>query len=239
MDGQCIYYGPQTEAVNYFREMGFEPQDRQTSADFLVAITDAKGRFPREGFEDRVPRTAQDFVAHWKKSDLCKRNVEEVEERLREYGQEKKSDHVNQFRESAAAEHPKRQSPKSPYLISYMCVRLLPPPFDSDSPANLLRYAHRTMTKLAIARRYRMQMNDLPTLAIVSVAALFQSLIIGSVYYQMTKTTAGFFSRGGVIFLYALRSFPSHLSTTLTRRIFWDSSARFWCASSSLFVGGR
>lgn len=57
------------------------------------------------------------------------------------------------------------------------------------------------MVRLAMKRRYRMQMNDLPTLAIVSIAALFQALIIGSVYYQMPKDTSGFFSRGGVIFL--------------------------------------
>lgn len=46
------------------------------------------------------------------------------------------------------------------------------------------------MVRLAMKRRYRMQMNDLPTLAIVSIAALFQALIIGSVYYQMPKVRA-------------------------------------------------
>lgn len=121
MDGKCIYYGPQTEAVKYFRDMGYEPQDRQTSADFLVAVTDPKGRFPREGYEDRVPKTADDFVAYWKKSELCKANEREVDERLREHG-EGGDGRVKTFQESAAAEHVKRQSNKSPYLISYPYV---------------------------------------------------------------------------------------------------------------------
>lgn len=45
-----------------------------------------------------------------------------------------------------------------------------------------------------------MQMGELPTLAITTIAAIFQALIIGSVYFQMPKDTSGFFSRGGVIF---------------------------------------
>lgn len=45
-----------------------------------------------------------------------------------------------------------------------------------------------------------MQMGDISTLAIVTIAAIFQALIIGSVYYPLPDTTAGFFSRGGVMF---------------------------------------
>jgi hypothetical protein len=78
------------------------------------------------------------------------------------------------------------------------------------------------MVRLAMTRRYQMQMNDLPTLWITTVcvsfpsfffsplpfadfsslssAAMFQAVIIGSVYFQMPKDTSGFFSRGGVIF---------------------------------------
>ena len=41
-----------------------------------------------------------------------------------------------------------------------------------------------------------MQMGELPTLAIITIAAIFQALIIGSVYFQMAKDTSGFFSRG-------------------------------------------
>lgn len=51
-----------------------------------------------------------------------------------------------------------------------------------------------------MTRRFQMQMGEIATLAVTTVAAIFQSLIIGSVYYQMPKNTSGFFSRGGVIF---------------------------------------
>lgn len=31
------YFGPAKEARQYFIDMGYEPQDRQTTADFLVS----------------------------------------------------------------------------------------------------------------------------------------------------------------------------------------------------------
>lgn len=53
--------------------------------------------------------------------------------------------------------------------------------------------------KLAMRRRLDMQLADLKTLAIITIAAIFQSLIIGSVYLAMSQSTGGFFLRGGVI----------------------------------------
>ncbi|GAA6000108.1 hypothetical protein JCM10207_006055 [Rhodosporidiobolus poonsookiae] len=176
-DGKLVYFGPMGEAVQYFKDMGYEPQPRQTSADFLVACTDPKGRFLREGFEGHVPKTADEFVAHWQKSELGKRAMQEAEEQLRLTDSDKTAGRVEAYRESAQAERVKRQSKASPYLISYY-----------------------QMVRLAMVRRYQMQMNDLPTLAITTIAAIFQSIIIGSVYFLMPKDTSGFFSRGGVIF---------------------------------------
>lgn len=156
--------------------MGYEPQPRQTSADFLVAVTDPKGRFVREGFEDRVPKSADDFVRHWRQSGHYKRLVDEVDRRLQEHDSEQGQQRIEHFRESARADIVKRQSDKSSFLISYPM-----------------------MVRLAMRRRFQMQMGDIATLAIVSIAALFQALIIGSVYFQMPKDTSGFFSRGGVM----------------------------------------
>ncbi|TNY24740.1 putative SNQ2-ABC transporter [Rhodotorula diobovata] len=175
--GQQVFFGPMGEAVDYFKEMGYEPQPRQTSADFLVAVTDPKGRFVREGFEDRVPKSADDFVRHWRQSGHYKRLVDEVDRRLQEHDSEQGQQRIEHFRESARADIVKRQSDKSSFLISYPM-----------------------MVRLAMRRRFQMQMGDIATLAIVSIAALFQALIIGSVYFQMPKDTSGFFSRGGVIF---------------------------------------
>ncbi|GAA6001439.1 uncharacterized protein JCM10292_006254 [Rhodotorula paludigena] len=177
MDGRLIYFGPMGEAVEYFKEMGYEPQPRQTSADFLVAVTDPKGRFPREGCEDKVPKTADEFVRYWKDNQLYKDMAKTVDEQLQSQESQDGQGRIQAFRDSARKDRVKRQSEKSPYLISYPM-----------------------MVRLAMTRRFQMQMGDMATLAIVSIAALFQAIIIGSVYFQMPKDTSGFFSRGGVIF---------------------------------------
>ncbi|GAA6016702.1 hypothetical protein JCM11491_000212 [Sporobolomyces phaffii] len=176
-DGRMVYFGPMGQAVEYFKEMGFEPQPRQTSADFLVACTDPKGRFQRKDARGKVPQTAEEFAAYWAKSELGKRNIEATEEQLRLMAPGESTDQVEAYRTSAHAEHVKRASHKSPYLISYWM-----------------------MARLAMIRRYQMQMGDIGTLAIVTIAAVFQALIIGSVYYPLPDSTAGFFSRGGVMF---------------------------------------
>ncbi|KAF8749247.1 ABC transporter [Rhizoctonia solani] len=53
-EGKQIYFGPADSARQYFMDMGWEPANRQTTADFLVAVTDPLARTPRSGWKDRV-----------------------------------------------------------------------------------------------------------------------------------------------------------------------------------------
>ncbi|KAG6840031.1 hypothetical protein H0H93_004828, partial [Arthromyces matolae] len=43
-EGKMAYFGPAAQARQYFIDMGYEPANRQTTADFLVAVTDPNGR---------------------------------------------------------------------------------------------------------------------------------------------------------------------------------------------------
>lgn len=61
-EDRMAYFGPASSARQYFIDMGFEPAHRQTTADFLVAVTDQNGRIIRSGFESRTPRTASEFA---------------------------------------------------------------------------------------------------------------------------------------------------------------------------------
>lgn len=38
-EGKQVYFGPANQAKQYFIDMGYEPANRQTTADFLVAGT--------------------------------------------------------------------------------------------------------------------------------------------------------------------------------------------------------
>ena len=67
-EGRQIYYGPTQEAKKFFMDMGFGSRERQTTADFLTALTNPEERIVRKGYERSVPRTPDDFVSAWKAS---------------------------------------------------------------------------------------------------------------------------------------------------------------------------
>jgi len=79
-EGHQIYFGPTSQAVNYFLELGFRKPARATTADFLTSITNPAERLVIEGFEDRVPRSAEEFGAAWKRSAHARTLVQDIAE---------------------------------------------------------------------------------------------------------------------------------------------------------------
>jgi len=78
-EGRCAYFGSADDAVAYFKGLGFEQPPRWTSADFLTSVTDTHERHIKEGWEDRIPRCADDFGDMFLKSEQHQRNLEEIE----------------------------------------------------------------------------------------------------------------------------------------------------------------
>jgi ATP-binding cassette, subfamily G (WHITE), member 2, PDR len=58
--------------------MGFACAPRQTTADFLTSLTSPSERLIKPGFENRTPRTAEEFVAIWKRSTEYARLLEDI-----------------------------------------------------------------------------------------------------------------------------------------------------------------
>ncbi len=56
----CGFYWPVEEA-KLLREYGLELPPRQSTAEFLTAITDPIGRYAKSGMENKLPRTAEEF----------------------------------------------------------------------------------------------------------------------------------------------------------------------------------
>ncbi|KAK4580023.1 ATP-binding cassette transporter snq2 [Recurvomyces mirabilis] len=78
--GRCAYFGHTEDAARYFKDLGFKRPDRWTTADFLTSVTDKHERRIRDGWEDRVPRTADEFGDLFIKSEQHQRNLKEIEE---------------------------------------------------------------------------------------------------------------------------------------------------------------
>lgn len=116
-EGRQIFFGRTTEARAYFENMGFQCPDRQTTADFLTSMTSPQERVVKIGYENRVPRTPDDFAAAWKSSLERKQLMKDIEVYEQKYPFE--GEHYDKFVESRKAQQAKHQRLKSPYTLSY------------------------------------------------------------------------------------------------------------------------
>jgi len=78
--GRCAYFGHADDAAKYFSDLGFHRPSRWTTADFLTSVTDKHERHIKEGWEDRIPRNADELGDIFLKSEQYRRNLAEIEE---------------------------------------------------------------------------------------------------------------------------------------------------------------
>lgn len=177
--GRQIYYGPASKAKQYFEDQGWHCPQRQTTGDFLTSITNPSERKAREGMEDQVPRTPEDFENYWRKSDLYHSLQKEIEDHETEFPMGGETlDKMQQQKRNAQASHTR---PTSPYMISV--------------PMQI---------KLCTKRAYQRIWNDLASTLTMFISQIIMALIFGSVFYGTPNATAGFFSKGAVLFFAVL-----------------------------------
>ena len=126
-EGRMIYFGPADQARQYFIDMGYEPANRQTTADFLVAVTDPLGRKPRENYDSSssrpLPQTAAEFETYYRNSELRRLNREDLDAYKRDFMQ---GDRTLAFRESATAEHARHTRKGVSRLVAHIIERSHP-----------------------------------------------------------------------------------------------------------------
>ncbi|KAK9373652.1 ABC-2 type transporter-domain-containing protein [Lipomyces chichibuensis] len=203
--GRQVYFGPATMAKAYFERMGYVCPSRQSTAEFLTAVTDPAGRFARSGYENRVPTTADEFVAYWKSSPEYKEMVAEIEEYERAINPPDTLKHLN---ESANQERPKLARRKnSPYTLSFWA-----------------------QLRVLVRRGFQRQKGDKAYLITSVFASVVQSLIIGSLFYNVPGDFQGSFSRGGVLFfslLFFTLNAVAEMSMLYPQRKVVDKQKRF------------
>ncbi|KAI2771809.1 ABC-2 type transporter-domain-containing protein [Daldinia loculata] len=170
-NGQCLYYGPSDSAKQYFLDLGFDCPDRWTTADFLTSVTDPHERSVRSGWEDRIPRSAQEFADIFRKSEAYQRNLDDIQDY---------EAHLEE-QQLARAENTSEKNKKKNYTISF--------------PQQVI-----ALTK----RQALIMLGDKASLIGKWGGIIFQSLIVGSLFYQLPPTAAGAFTRGGVLFFVLL-----------------------------------
>lgn len=178
-EGRQIYFGPADTARAYFETMGWHCPARQTTGDFLTSVTNPQERVAREGYENKVPRTPDEFEKYWLQSEefkACQRDIARAEEENPIGGGA-----LEAFRESHHQAQAKHVRPESPYTISI--------------PMQI---------RLCTVRAYQRLWNDKASTISVVVGQIVQSLIIGSIFYGTPNTTGSFFAKGSVLFFAVL-----------------------------------
>ncbi|KAI0649902.1 pleiotropic drug resistance ABC transporter [Trametes meyenii] len=186
-EGKQVYFGPADRARQYFIDMGYEPANRQTTADFLVAVTDPNGRIVRKGFEQRVPRTATEFAEYFRRSEFAALNREDMESYRNDFVG--KPERVTAYRQSAKAEYAKHAHKRGPFVASIpMQARAL------------------------MRRRVQILRGGIAAQVIQLSSFVLQGIIVGTVFLRLKNETSTFFSRGGVLFFSLLFSALSTMS---------------------------
>lgn len=177
-EGRQIYYGPAGKAKRYFEDQGWYCPPRQTTGDFLTSITNPGERKAREGWENKVPRTPEDFEKAWTQSNDYKTLVAELDANDAEYSGTNQETSIAQFRQSKNAKQAKHVRPKSSYRIStWMQI------------------------KANTRRAYQRIWGDKAATAAQIASHVVIALIVGSAFYGNPESTDGFFARGSVLFI--------------------------------------
>ncbi|KAL7764826.1 hypothetical protein ACKLNR_005971 [Fusarium oxysporum f. sp. zingiberi] len=215
-EGRQIFFGPADEAKQYFMNLGFECPDRQTTPDFLTSMTAPAERVIRPGFENKVPRTPDEFAARWKESreyQIVRADIETYKSLYPLNGSSAEA-----FRENKKSAQAKGQRLKSPFTLSYM-----------------------QQVNLCLWRGWK-RLKGSPGVTIFAlIANTCTALIASSLFYNMKPTTSDFFKRGAVLFLAVLmNAFASALEilTQYSQRPIVEKHSRyaFYHASAEAFA---
>lgn len=95
-EGRCAYYGPIDKAKAYFENLGFECPPRWTTPDFLTSVSDLHARRVKSGWEDRIPRNAEEFESIYLKSDLHQAAIKDIQEFEQELGKQEEEREASQ-----------------------------------------------------------------------------------------------------------------------------------------------
>lgn len=156
-------------------------------------MTSPSERVARPGFENRVPRTPDEFAARWRQSRLRQALTAE----LASYeSQHPKDVRLAEYQKSRRAEQAKSQRSKSSFTVSYV-----------------------EQVQLTVWRAWRRLLAD-PGFTIAQLLFnLILALVLGSMFYDLKEDSSSFYYRGALIFFsLILNAFASQLEvSTLTQ----------------------
>lgn len=211
-----MYFGPTVEARAYFESLGFVEKPRQTTADYLTGCTDEFEREYRPGRSaSNAPSSPDSFVEAFNSSG----NAEKLSEEMSKY-REQIHEQMELYHEFQAAhdEAKRKHTPKSsvysiPYYLQIWAL---------------------------MQRQFLIKWQDKFSLTVSWFTSITIAIVIGTVWLNSPQTSAGAFTRGGVLFISLLfntfQAFGELPSTMLGRPIVNKHKAYTFHRPSALWL---
>ncbi|EXJ60821.1 hypothetical protein A1O7_04974 [Cladophialophora yegresii CBS 114405] len=197
--GRQVFFGPAKEARAYFEGLGFLEKPRQTTPDYLTGCTD---EFEREYKPGRSPQNApsspDSLVEAFNTSAYAEKLATEMEEYRQSIQQEKQiyDDFVAAHREAKRKHTPKKSVYSVPFHLQIWAL---------------------------MQRQFLIKWQDKFSLVVSWITSITIAIITGTVWLNQPQTSAGAFTRGGVLFIAllfnAFQAFSELASTMLGRPI--------------------
>ncbi|KAI9625129.1 hypothetical protein KEM48_008528 [Puccinia striiformis f. sp. tritici PST-130] len=200
-EGRQVYFGPASQARQYFIDLGFKDMPRQTTADFLTGCTDSNERqFADDVDPSTVPQAAEELEQAFLESNICKKVRQEMED----------------YRVHLAAENREREE----FIQAVRSDRSGAVP--SKSPRTVSMFSQ---LKALVIRDLQLQLQDRIGLAFSWATGIAISIIIGSIYLNIPKTAAGAFTRR-LIYPNDLTASQRFDSNPASDQVLFDTAAR-------------
>ncbi|KAJ9478985.1 putative Protein SNQ2 (putative) [Pseudozyma hubeiensis] len=179
-EGRCVYFGPRTEARQYFINLGFADRPRQTSADYITGCTDKYERIFQEGRdENSVPSTPEALEEAYRNSRFYTAAIEEREafDKIATSDAQATQD----FKKAVVESKHRGVRSKSQYTVSYA-----------------------SQVKALWLRQMQMILGDKFDIFMSYVTAIVIAVLTGGIFFNLPTTSAGVFTRGGCLFILLL-----------------------------------
>jgi len=173
-EGRQVFFGPANEARKYFESLGFLPKPRQTTPDYLTGCTDPFEREYQDGAEN-APNSPDTLAEAFKASKYHAQMKETMDTYKEQIVKEKE---VYDDFQLAVKESKRHTSHRNVYTIPfYLQVWAL------------------------MKRQFLLKWQDKFSLTVSWITSIVIAIITGTVWLNQPTTSAGAFTRGGVLFI--------------------------------------
>lgn len=213
--GRQVYFGPAKEARAYFEGLGFKEKPRQTSPDFLTGCTD---EFEREYADGRTaenaPHSPDTLAQAFNQSKFATLLNEEMTTYRKTIAEDKQrqEDFVTAVHDSK-----RKGASKSVYSVPYYL-----------------------QVWALMQRQFLIKWQDKFSLVVSWITSITIAIVLGTVWLNLPKTSAGAFTRGGLLFISllfnAFQAFSELASTMIGRPIVNKHKAYTFHRPSALWI---